>query len=62
MPRTVRVMIPIGMTLSVMAGRMRNFVCSQSHAHSELPPGPAPMAGSQPSSTLNTTTITMPSQ
>ena len=62
MPRTVRVIMPIGMTLSVIAGSRRNWKCPQSHAQSDVPPGPAPMAGSHPSRTLKITTITMPSQ
>jgi hypothetical protein len=62
MPRTVRVMMPIGMTERVTAGRTRCLICSQSQPQSEDPPGPAPMAGSQLSCTEKITTITMPSQ
>ncbi len=41
---------------------MRNCRCSQSHAQSLEPPGPAPVAGSHMSCDENTITITMPSQ
>ena len=61
-PRTVRVMIPIGITLSVTAGRMRWRRCSQSQAQALSPPGPAPIAGSAPRLTLKMITSTMPSQ
>ncbi|MNL79168.1 hypothetical protein D3C87_2057090 [compost metagenome] len=60
--RTVRAMMPMGMTDIVMAGSTRNCRCSQSHAQSLEPPGPAPVAGSSISCELNTITITMPSQ
>ena len=46
--RTVRVMIPVGITDSVIAGRMMCLRCSASQRHAPEPPGPAPIAGSQP--------------
>ena len=60
--RTVRAMMPMGITLIVMAGSTRCCMCSQVQRHSPEPPGPAPPGGSQGSSTENTITITMPSQ
>ncbi|MNW04322.1 hypothetical protein D3C71_2003980 [compost metagenome] len=61
-PRTVRVTMPMGITLSVIAGSTRNCTCSQSQAQASEPPAPAPSAGSQFSVTLRITTSTMPSQ
>ena len=60
--RTVRAMMPIGMTLIVMAGSTRCCMCSQFQTQSPEPPGPAPPGGSQPRMTAKTITITMPSQ
>ena len=58
----MRVMTPIGITLSVTVGSTRWRTCAQSHAQSPPPPGPAPIAGSAFSVTLNAMTSTMPSQ
>ncbi|MNT80157.1 hypothetical protein D3C72_2195840 [compost metagenome] len=60
--RIVRATMPIGITDMVMAGSSMYWKCSQSHAQSPEPPGPAPVAGSQPSSTEKAMTSTMPSQ
>ncbi|MNT72695.1 hypothetical protein D3C72_2113220 [compost metagenome] len=60
--RTVRAMMPMGITDMVMAGKIMNCTCSQSHAQSPDPPGPAPVAGNHISCDENTMTITMPSQ
>ncbi len=60
--RTVRATMPIGITDMVTAGSSMYCMCSQSHAQSPEPPGPAPVAGSQPSCTENAITSTMPSQ
>ena len=58
--RTVREMMPIGITDSVIAGRIMKRKCSQSNR--EPLPGPAPTAGSQPSRTEKMMTSTMPRQ
>ena len=60
--RTVRVTMPIGITEVVIAGSTRYFRCAQSQAQAAEPPGPAPTAGSQFSSTEKMMTSTMPSQ
>ena len=60
--RTVRAMMPMGMTDMVMAGRIMNCTCSQSQTQSPEPPGPAPVAGSHISWDEKMMTITMPSQ
>ena len=60
--RTVRAMMPIGMTDMVIAGRIRWRTCSQFQSQSSEPPGPAPVGGSQPSWAEKMMTSTMPSQ
>jgi hypothetical protein len=60
--RTVRAMMPIGITDIVSAGSSRNCRCSQFQAQSPEPPGPRARGGSHMSCDENTMTITMPSQ
>ena len=60
--RTVREMMPMGITLMVMAGSNMCLKCSQSQAQSLEPPGPAPPGGSHIKIDENTITSTMPSQ
>jgi hypothetical protein len=60
--RTVRATMPMGITDIVTAGRIMWLTCAQSQAQLAEPPGPAPVAGSQPSWEENTITSTMPSQ
>ena len=58
--RTVRAMMPVGMTDIVSAGSTMYFRCSQSQAQTS--PLPMPVAGSQFKIAANTITMTMPSQ
>ena len=60
--RTVRAMMPIGITDMVIAGSTMWRMCAQSHCQASEPPGPAPVAGSQPSVAEKMMTSTMPSQ
>ena len=60
--RTVRAMMPMGMTDMVMAGRIMNCTWAQSQAQSPEPPGPAPVAGSHISCEEKMMTSIMPSQ
>ena len=60
--RTVRAMMPIGITDMVIAGSSMNWMWAQSQAHSPEPPGPAPVAGSHISHDEKMITSTMPSQ
>ena len=60
--RTVREMMPIGITLMVMAGNSMCLKCSQSQTHWLEPPGPAPPGGSHIRIEEKTITSTMPNQ
>jgi hypothetical protein len=60
--RTVRAMMPIGITDIVTAGRIRYCMCAQSQPSRLEPPGPAPGRPAASSAGEKMITSTMPSQ
>ncbi|VFT72567.1 Uncharacterised protein [Klebsiella aerogenes] len=60
--RTVRAIIPVGITDKVRAGSSMNCRCAQSHCQPTSPIGPPPVAGSSANLTLQRITSSIPSQ